>query len=104
MPLDLKMLQAMPPHTIFAVGPVPVEVFEDIYGANPNVEKLTMLFRFVAKRGAIDDWAIYVGPISKASGQEDYQSVAAYGDKIHGARIIRILVPCDDEALARYRN
>ena len=84
--LDMKMLEAMPAHTIFASG----------------ITNLTRLWkddvRWVAKKGGVVDWAIYY---HKA--EYDMEYVAAYGDKCFTKEVIRELVPCTDNAFKRYR-
>lgn len=90
--LSLKQLQDMPPHTIFATG-VTVNSPEGINMSNDGRS-----LRWVAKRGQIHDWAIYIGIESW-----DQQLVASNGDKVGNKENIKKLVPCDDEALEMYR-
>ena len=53
---------------------------------------------WVAKRGYIHDWAIYI--TWKTNGL-DY--CISNGDKLFNPNVIRRLVPCDDEAFKMYR-
>lgn len=90
--LTAKMLQDMPPHTVFATGKI-----ED----SPNGINMTnsgRMLGWVAKRGEIDDWAIYCHWL-----EHSIEYIEDYGDKVAGKDHIRKLVPCDDEALERYR-
>ena len=52
--------------------------------------------RWVAVRGSIHDWAIYVGTGSD-------QEIADHGDKLFQKTMIRRLVDCTDEAFEWYR-
>lgn len=55
--------------------------------------------RWVAKRGIIHDWAIYIAPIECS-----YDVVLKYGEKVRDNDIIVKLVPCDEQALGMYRK
>ena len=55
--------------------------------------------RWVATRGGIHDWAIYVGLASSS-----IEDVKDHGDKVHSERNIKKLVECDDEAYGMYRH
>jgi len=106
--LTLKMLKAMPPHTIFAQGEL-VDSPEDCNLANTG--KTT---RWVAVRGGIHDWAIYAqNPhyidcddleivMIGYSGIWDWGKISREGDKISTKEYIRKLVECDDESFKRY--
>ena len=78
--LDVQMLQAMPPGTKFAV----------IRGS---------AYTYVAVRGGIADWAVYEG-LANSMGVDE---IASNGDKLCSEKLIRQLVPCDDESFGRYR-
>jgi hypothetical protein len=78
--LTLQALKEMKPDTIFAKG-------VSLSG-----------FRWVAVRGGIEDWAIYVGTFSQTA-----DDIKLFGDKVYDPAIIRGLVPCDDEAFRMYR-
>lgn len=84
--LDLKMLNDMPGHTCFATGT----------GEYPLIERGRI--RWAATRGGINDWAVYYDREDKT-----VQEVLESGSKVVGPNNIRMLVPCDDEALKRYR-
>jgi hypothetical protein len=90
--LTVEKLKDMQPHTIFAEG-VTIDNYTGINMSNSN-----KVLRWVAVRGGIHDWAIYIG-------WEDMlgEEVAATGDKVCSKDNIRKLVPCDDEAFKMYR-
>lgn len=81
---------------IFAKG----ETTDDIKGV--NVSGSGKVIKWVAVRGTIDDWALYVeSPWNPAI---DYDFVRRLGDKIASEVLVRKLVPCDDGAWGRYRR
>ena len=91
--LDIEMLKAMPPQTIFATG-----IIKD----NPEGLNITNSgddLRWVAVRGRIHDWTIYVHRATNT-----IQQVATNGDKVLFEENIRGLVPCDDESYEMYRD
>ena len=90
--LTKKMLEEMPPQTIFATG----ETIDSPAGVNMTASGRMM--RWVAVRGGISDWAIYIHWIEK-----DIDFIKRFGDKVHSSYNIRKLVKCTDEAFARYR-
>lgn len=93
--MTLKELQAMPPHTIFAHG-ITENSPDGVYMTNNRMgEKM----KWIAKRGEIDDWAIYIHWADK-----DDEFIRTQGDKVTGKDHIIKLVPCDDEMLNRYRR
>lgn len=53
---------------------------------------------WVAKRGGMHDWAIYVG-----WKEQGIHHILDSGDKVSDRSNVRKLVPCDDEALNMYR-
>ena len=81
--LTLKQLQEMEPDVLFKKGEL----------ISPNSS-----LRWVAVRGGIHDWAIYAGSITNS-----YEWVKRFGNKIYSEKLIRNLVPCDDEAFKMYR-
>jgi hypothetical protein len=93
--LDLKQLQILPPG-IFAQG-VTVDSPEGANMSNTGNE-----IKWVAVRGEIHDWAIYVD--NPYSPQYSFQGVADMGDKVHSEETIKRLVPCDDGAFKMYRH
>lgn len=90
--LTLQQLKDMEPG-IFATG----TTTDDEEGV--NMTRSGQQLRWVATRGGIHDWAIY---IHKADWSEE--EVARVGDKVHNRDNVKNLVPCDDEALAMYRD
>lgn len=90
--LTLQQLKDMEPG-VFASG----EVVDGPDGVNMTGSNREL--RWVATRGGIHDWAIY---IHEAYHSEEY--VKNSGDKIHNREIVKKLVPCDDEALGMYRD
>ena len=91
--LTLQQLKDMKPGIIFETG----ITTDDAAGA--NMTGSSQKLRWVACRGGIHDWAIYIH-------KEDWseESVKSNGDKIHNRETVKKLVPCDDEALAMYRD
>lgn len=85
--LTKEMLEAMPPHTVFAM-----QVVND-----PRLYKEGKV-RWLAKKGGIVDWCIYY---HHAEHDEEY--VKSYGDKVFTKDTIRDLVPCTDEVFKLYR-
>lgn len=90
--LTLDMLKDMPPHTHFATG----VTTDNLNGI--NMTNSGQLLRWVAVRGGMHDWAIY---INWAYRSED--EVAKNGDKVCSIESIKYLVPCTDEAFKMYR-
>lgn len=93
--LTLDQLKAMPPFTIFAQGEA-INSPDDIYMVNSDIGRKLL---WIAKRGEIYDWAIYIHWEDKGL---DY--VIEQGDKIRDNTNIQKLVPCTDEALKMYRK
>lgn len=92
--LTVERLENMPDGYIFRQG-----AFRDAPDGDINYVGTGLILRWIAKRGnGFPDWAIYVG-----RQEQTVQEIAMYGDKIHSSDSIRRLVPCTDEALARYR-
>lgn len=90
--LTLQKLKDMEPDTIFATG-----VTTDDPGG-VNMAGTGQNLRWVACRGGIHDWAIYVQNENWSD-----QRVKEMGDKVTSEANIKKLVPCDDEAFAMYR-
>lgn len=89
--LTLKELKDMKPQTIFQ------------FKAGSNGQRT---FMWIAKRGGIHDWAIYTS--LNAIPMVDFwagnaEGIAAHGDKLFDEKLIKELVPCDDEAFDMYR-
>lgn len=91
--LTLQQLKDMEPDTIFATGET-----TDGYDA-VNMYGKGQELRWVATRGGIHDWAIYIAP-------KDWPEalIKSNGDKVHNRESIKKLVPCDDAALEMYRD
>lgn len=63
-----------------------------------NMTNSGRALKWVACRGQIHDWCIYIGPADWSD-----QMVHDRGDKVMGAHHIKKLIPCDDEAFGMYR-
>lgn len=84
--LTKEMLEAMPEDTAFATG-----VTTDRRLHEESV-------RWVAVRGGIADWAIYYHKESMG-----IKYIRDHGDKCFTKDIIKLLVPCDENASKAYR-
>ena len=94
-PLTIEHLNNMEASLPFSSGIIENSP-EGVYMTNNRVgDKLL----WIAKRGRINDWAIYIH--WEESG-EAY--VLNHGDKIRQREDIRKLVPCTDEAFKNYRQ
>lgn len=93
--LTLKKLKEMEPG-IFARG----ETIDAPAGA--NMANTGNLIKWVAVRGKIHDWVIYVDNPYVSIG--DYADIARIGDKLYSLKSITHLVPCDKEAMDMYRD
>ncbi len=91
--LTIKDLQDMEPGAIIDSG-VTIDNRTGI-----NMSGSDRVLRWVAVRGNIHDWAIYV-----LFAEEDEYTVRRQGDKVIGKENIQRLVPCDDEAYRMYRR
>lgn len=89
--LTLQQLKDMEPG-IFATGTT-TDSPDGINMANTGQP-----LRWVATRGGIHDWAIYIHTEHWSAEQ-----VKNNGDKVTSERNIKSLVPCDDEAFRMYR-
>ena len=92
MKITMDLLKELPPHTIFAAG-----TFLDATDRINITGEPGKLLRWVAVRGGIPDWAVYVGPAAWS-----FEKVAEQGDKILGSTA-QILVDCTNETAKRYR-
>ena len=84
--LTLDKLKAFDSHTVFAKGYIYTEM-----GVNIPA------FKFVAKRGLIDDWAMYFDSVDK-SWKEVEQ-----GTKMRDEAAIKKTISCSKEVFERYR-
>jgi hypothetical protein len=92
--LTLDQLKAMPPGIVFAQG----EVENSPEGVYMTKSFPGRKLKWVAKRGGIHDWAIYIH-----WADNDYEYVKCHGDKITYEKEIKKLVPCDHDAFKMYR-
>jgi hypothetical protein len=90
--LTLEKLKSMEPKTIFASG-----LDHDSPGG-VNMTGSGKAVRWVAVRGGIHDWCIYVHWSDRT-----IEEIRRAGDKVCDKETIRRLVPCTDEAFAMYR-
>jgi len=93
--ITLDDLKKMKPG-VFAKG-----MFLDAPGA-VNIANTGNMCKWVAVRGIIHDWEIYSD--NPHSPQPDFEMVASMGDKIHNREYVKMLVDCDEESLAMYRD
>ena len=91
--LTLQILKDMKPHAVIATG-VTIDNYTGINMSNSN-----QVLRWIAVRGGIHDWAIYVGLDT-----QEVDEIRSNGDKVQGEANIKKLVPCDDEAFSMYRH
>lgn len=90
--LTLQKLKDMKPG-IFATG----QTTDDANGANMTGNGQAL--KWVAVRGGIHDWAIYIHTADKS---DDW--IKANGDKVHSRDTVQKLVRCDGQALEMYRD
>lgn len=93
--LTIDKLKDMNPETIFAEG-ITSNDPAGIYMTDSNISRKLY---WLAKRGAIHDWTIYIHWADKGR-----QFVIDAGDKVTDEANIKKLVPCDDEAYKMYRR
>lgn len=91
-------LKAMRPYEMFATGVLPNEPGGLFMESAISMRGRPL--RWVTCRGQTDDWAIYCMWEDEAA---SLQFVIYHGDKVRDAANVRLCVPCDDEALKRYR-
>ena len=90
--LTKEILRAMNPKTIISSG----TITDNPFGI--NMTNSGKMLRWVAVRGGIADWAIYIH-----FDIYDTDHIKAHGDKIYNPKYIRMLVDCDEEAFQAYR-
>jgi len=91
--LTEEQFKALPRGEIFATGVLP---------NSPKGLFMTRgggTLRWVAKKGDIDDWAIYCH-----WDEHDEDWIRQHGDKVTNKEHIRRCVPCTDEVLKLYRH
>lgn len=93
--LSLDDLKALEP-IVFAKGEI---MNKDLPVPMVNVrEHPDLKLKWVAKRGGIHDWAIYLN-----YAHESYEECLMHGQKTTSNQNITFLVPCTPEALKMYR-
>ena len=92
--LTLQKLKDMKPGEIIAQGTT-TNSPEGVYMTDSNKGKELL---WVAKRGQIHDWAIYIHWAEKG-----LQYVIEQGDKVMSKDYIEKLVPCEPKAFDMYR-
>jgi len=90
--LTLDQLEAMEPAHSFAHGEMP-DTEDGLFMTGSG-----KMLKWVAVRGGNNDWAIYCH-----FAESTYEWIGENGDKVYMKEHIRKLVPCTDEAYARYR-
>jgi hypothetical protein len=93
--LTIEQLKAMKPFEIFAHG----ETVNDISGVWMSPNRTGEPLRWVAVRGAIEDWAIYYHFT-----EYSVDWIAKHGNKVWFIDDVKKLVPCNDEAFKKYRT
>ena len=88
-----EYLEAIPAHSIFAAG-----ILRDRTGGVYIGSVSGRLLRWVAVRGGVSDWAVYVGDI-----EDSFIDIQRTGDKV-SLGTARVLVPCGQDARDRYRG
>ena len=94
MQLTANILERVEPHSIFMAG-----VFEDVLDGVNLVGDPGRLLKWVAVRGEIPDWALYVGPY-----EWSWSKVQVEGDKVLKNTAARITGVFDHELMKRYRS
>lgn len=106
--LTVDKLKAMEPNERFAMG-ITTNSPEGVYMTDSNIGREML---WVAKRGYIHDWAIYIHWATTNPGRFEMglelipttpEYVIQYGQKIIIKENIKKLVECSDEAFALYR-
>ena len=92
--LTVEALKKMAPGMMFADGS-----YKD-HPSDINMTASGNWLRWVAVRGGMHDWAIY---IHFSSSRHPKEWVKVHGDKVCNENHIKKLVPCTDEAFKLYR-
>jgi hypothetical protein len=119
-PLTVEELEAMEYDTVFQWGETLIEHpwFNDAKsvdeGGNLEKDGRSVKVKYVVLRGGIADFKIYhsldanLEPSDYLGGtthlQASYERVLRAGSGVHNEELIRKIVPCTDEAFARYRH
>lgn len=99
-PLTLQEFSQIPNGQIFRSG-VCFNTPGELYMTN---ERLMDKLIWVAKKGEVEDWAVYCLWYENKEGSEVCNMVARFGQKVHGAEAIQFAVPCTDEVFSLYRQ
>lgn len=89
----LKQLTNLKPHIVFSSG-IFINKRDTFALGNENA-----LIRWIAKRGMINDWAIYYHLEIHSD-----KWILEHGFKLHEPTHIRNLVPCDEPMFLKYRH
>lgn len=97
--LTLEKLNSLQPHTVFQMGKAVTVYKTSAMGFNGGIDpSKTKEYRWIAKTGGANDWAIYYG-----DGSLPIQKIADEGTKHKEEEIIKSLVKCEPEAFKKYR-
>lgn len=104
MELTVNALKEMGPEKVFATG----ETTNDPEGVFITREHLGRKLLWIAKRGDVYDWTIYIGWAEYQIGDHPltpigYHRILSNGDKVM-KEDAKKLVPCTDEAFNLYRR
>jgi hypothetical protein len=91
--LTVEALKEMAPGTVFLKG----EIIDGPMGV--NMTNSGRQLRWIARRGQVHDWTIYIH-----WAESTWEYIGDYGDKPVADNHIKRLVPCDDEALKKFRH
>jgi hypothetical protein len=92
--LTIEQFNTFLPGRVFASGILPNSP-DGLFMTNELIDKE---LRWVAKKGNINDWAIYCHWSDKS-----VEWIMNYGDKVCSETNIKRCVPCDDEVFKQYR-
>ena len=93
----LEYLRSLPPNAIIGTGLI--KNSNDSEGVFMIESRLGHYMRWVAKKGEVDDWAIYIH-----WAEHDVEQVLSMGDKVRERDNILKLINCDEEMLKAYRH
>lgn len=80
---------------VFAMG----EAQNTISGIHLTFEHYGRMLKWVAKKGAVNDFAVY----AKWSDTSTFDDVTNVGEKVTCLHTVKRLINCDDEVLKHYR-
>lgn len=93
--MTLEEFITLPFDKVFAKGILP-NSSEGIYMTDYGQGNL---LKWVAKKGRINDWAIYC-----FWNEMTFSFIETNGDKVHSKENIQKCIPCSEEVLKLYRN